>query len=260
MSKRMQSKIPLLLWVIILAAWTAHVPCLAETPGEDGSNKELTAKLHEFRSMCENSRFIEALQKGCAAANNENIFSNDNYGAQESLLFEVAVFHLEYTDRINNSAQARRCAEKAAVLWKRYIDWFSRLSEKKRSSMHGSHIRINMAVAHLGNALIRQGDLFQLFDRYANIAADSLQYFGTDAMAVWKDGLYGCPDGNAAKAHTAASRRNSIENGCAEHWHGYAAILRDWLQVAPLQKSAKTAYLREIEQIEREIERLGGES
>ncbi len=202
---------------------------------------------------------LNALQKGYDAVHNENIFANANYGAQESLIFEVAIFHLEYIDKIRNADQARRCAEKAAALWNKYINWFSQLSEEQRSSMHGSHIRIYMAVVHLGNSLLRQGDLSQLFDCYANMAADNLHYFGTTAMSVWKKGLYGCPDGNLSRPHTETNRRNSIKHGCDEHWNNYAATLGDWLLIAPLQNSAKIAYGREIEQIAREIKNLGGE-
>ncbi len=259
MSTKTHNKMPLLLALMILITWPGSVLCSSSGQSEDISNNALTAKLNEFRSLRENSHFIDALQKGYEAAFNENIFSNANYAAQESLLFEVAIFHLEYIDRINNSKQAKRCAEKAAALWKRYIDWFDKLSSEQRSAMHASHIRIVMAVAHLGNALIRQGELFQLYECYANIAAGDLHYFGPDAMTVWKNGLYGCPDGNVKIAHTVANRRKSIENGCSEHWNTYAASLRDWLHIAPLQLSAKTSYEREIEQIEREIKNLGGE-
>jgi len=260
MSARIQKKIPFLLLALLAISLTGSVPCFSSSQSEDFPDKELTAKLNEFRSLRENSHFIDALQLGYDAANNESIFSNSNYAAQESLIFEVAVFHLEYIDKIRNSDQARRCADKAFTLWKRYIDWFDKLSDEQRSTMHGSHIRIVPAVVHLGNSLIRKSDLFQLYDCYANIAAGNLHYFGTDAMTVWKDGLYGCPDGNVAKPHTAASRKNSIENGCDEHWNNYAATLKDWIGIAPLRNSTKIKYLREIEQIEREIKNLGGES
>lgn len=259
MSTRLQKKMPFLLFAMILIALTGSILCFSSPQNEDDSNNELITKLNEFRSLRENSHFIDALQKGYDAAFNENLFRNSNFSAQESLLFEVAVFHLEYIDKISNSDQARRCAEKSVALWKIYIDWFSQLSDEQRSTMHVSHIRINRAISHLGNSLIRTGDLSKLFDCYANIAANNLDYFGTDAMSVWKDGLYGCQDGNVNKIHTAVSRKNSIENRCAEHWKNYALTLRDWVIIAPLQNSAKAAYLREIEQIEREIENSGGE-
>jgi hypothetical protein len=259
MSTRMHNEMPFLPLVIILITLTGSMLCFSSPQNENDSNKELIAKLNEFRLLRENSHFIDALQKGYDAANNVNIFNNSNYSEQESLIFEVAVFHLEYIDRISNSDQAKHCAEKAVALWKRYIDWFDKLSGEQRSNMHGSHIRISMAIAHLGNSLIRKGDLFQLFDCYANIAAKNLNYFGTDAMSVWKDGLYGCPDGNLTKPHTAANRRNSIENGCEEHWNNYASTLKEWVNIAPLQNSAKIVYSREIEQVEREIKNSGGE-
>lgn len=259
MSTRTHKKTPFLLLLVILITWTGSILCFDSPQNEDNSNNELTVKLNKFRSLREDSHFIDALQKGYEAAFNENLFRNSNFSAQESLLFEVAVFHLEYIDKISNSDQARRCAEKSAALWKIYIDRFSQLSEEQRSTMHVSHIRINRAVSHLGNSLIRTGDLTKLFDCYENIAANNLNYFGTNAMSVWKNGLYGCQDGNVNKIHTAASRKNSIENRCTEHWKNYASTLKDWVLIAQLQNSAKAAYLREIEQIESEIGNSGGE-
>jgi hypothetical protein len=229
-----------------------------QLPEAEKSNKELIAKLNEFRRLRDNGRFIPALQAGYEAASNEDLFCNADFPKQESLLFEVATAQLEYVDKILNSVQARQCSGKAAFLWKKYVDWHHRLTGEQRSSLHVSHVRINVAVAFLGNSLIRKGEIFELFDEYAGIAALNLSYFGTDAMSVWKKGLYGCPDGNVRKPHTAANRKSSIENGCDGQWNNYASVLKDWVRVAPLQNSTKSVYEREIGQIEREILNCGG--
>jgi hypothetical protein len=245
--------------VMALLAWTGGMLFSTPPSSEETSKTDLLAMLAGFRSLCDHDQLIQGLHVGYDAAQNENLFNNSLFKGQESLLFEVAVAHLEYIDKIKNPAQAKQCASKSAILWKKYIEWYHALGPEQLLTLLSGHNRINKAVAHLGNALIRKGDIDSLFDEYSNIAALDILYFGTDAILIWKNGLYGCPDGNVNKQHTSITRRESISNGCEEQWNSYALTLKDWVDVAPLQLSAKNSYLREIEQIEEEIKKNRGE-
>lgn len=242
--------------IIVFLPWTGGILYPAPPTSDMPSETDLIAQLSGFRSLRDRDQFIQALQVGYEAVHDESLFNNSLYQAQESLLFEAAVAHLEYIDKILNPDQGKQCAVKSATLWKKYIEWYNQLSAEARSTLPSKHNRINKAVAHFGNALIRTGDIYDLFDEYSNIATLDILYFGTNAILVWKNGLYGCPDGDVHKQHSTITRRDSIKNGCGDYWSNYASNLKDWVDVAPLKLSAKKSYLREIDQIEREISQI----
>jgi hypothetical protein len=164
-------KFPILILAILLLVWPGGALFSTPQGSEDTSKTDLLARLADFRSLCDNGQFIQALKVGYDAVHEESLFKNSLYFAQESLLFEAAVAHLDYTDKIVNPTQAKQCAAKSAALWKKYIEWYHQLSAEQRSNLPDSHVRIKMAVAHLGNALIRKGDIYSLFDEYSSIAA-----------------------------------------------------------------------------------------
>lgn len=259
LSVAITATVTVIIWLIIgtLFLGATSIRFADEHSNASNSNVLLIDTLAKFRDLRDAGSLLLALKYGSEALKNDTLFENNNYSKQESLFWEVSDAYMEYIDKIDNRIQSKECAGKAAQNWKLYIEWYSSIAEGQLEKLKPSHARIKMAVAHYGNSLIRKGDLDALYSEYFNIASNKIEHFGVDAIAIWKNGLYGCPDGNVKKQHTAKTRRESIQGGCCEQWGNYAQVLSEWIDVERLQAASIAIFKREIQQIQKEIEQLG---
>ncbi len=64
MSVKIHNKMPLMLALIFLITWPGSILCFSSGQSEYVPDKELTAKLNEFRFLRENDHFIERPAEG----------------------------------------------------------------------------------------------------------------------------------------------------------------------------------------------------
>src|SRR5208337_4885146 len=111
--------------------------------------------------------------------------------------------------------------------WDDYIKWFDRLSDAQKAKLPADRVRINVATRYLGNAIILMEEQQVLFDEYKNISR--VEYLGTDAIELWKNTLYQCPDWRPVADRTSRARRAKIcTEDCTGEWLAYAGTLSEW--------------------------------
>ena len=233
--------------VLYLSAITVVIlPIIA---GPVQTQDQLLRILTQARSLVEQGRTADALKILNEASAAVVALETENLILKEEFLWETAMSNLDFSNQLTVQGQYIEYARMACECWKRYINWYSSLPSEQKARL-GQRIRINMATAFLGNSIIRMGEPRRLFEEYAEISEP--EFFGPDALALWKSWLYACPDmvpvPSAART-TELRRRKICDSECTEYWVIYADTLALWAQKANLSQLVRERKLREAEQI-----------
>jgi hypothetical protein len=174
-----------------------------------------------------------------------------NLALKEDILWQTAEAHSDFSTVLTNAEQYKHYAGLARGQWKDYIDWFDGLSDGERAKLPAGHVRINAATRHWGNATIRMDEHWLLFDDYNGISR--IEDLGTEAIELWKNTLYECPEWHPVPDRTPSVRREKIcSKDCKDQWLAYADTIKMWADKANLRKPAQAVYMREAAQINEE--------
>lgn len=210
--------------------------------------QSISETLVQVRQLIAEGKLTEALDRLERALIDGTVLERENLVLQEEFQWQAAMAPLDFAQQLTYQDQFRAYAKRSVERWERYIDWYHQLTPDEREQLASGHNRINMATAHLGNAMVRMGQPSLFFDRYANIP--DILYLGPDAIALWKQWLYACPEWVPAPERTAALRRRKIcTEECKEPWLIYAETLEEWAMSFPLRESVRARSLREASQI-----------
>src|ERR1019366_7556701 len=109
--------------------------------------------------------------------------------------------------------------------------------------------RTQAVTAFLGNADLRMEDPRKLFEDYSNVP--DVTFLGTDAIELWKNTLYTCPNWQPVSPDERGDlrRRKICSDSCTEDWRVYASTLDEWAKSFYLRSTVKESKLREATQI-----------
>lgn len=210
--------------------------------------QSISETLLQVRQLIAEGKLTEALDRLERALIDGTVLERENLVLQEEFQWQAAMAPLDFAQQLTFQDQFRAYAQRSMEGWERYINWYHQLTPDERDQLGSGHNRINMATAHLGNATVRMGQPSLFFDRYANIP--DILYLGPDAIALWKQWLYACPEWIPATERSAALRRRKIcTEECMEPWLIYAETLKEWAMSFPLRESVRARSLREASQI-----------
>lgn len=210
------------------------------------SAKSIADTLVQAREKIEEGQPTEGLallDQALAAATG---IEGQNLSLRERLLFEAASANLEFAGALKNREQYRVYAGKARRQFLDYTKWFAGLSSADKKLVAN---RTQTVTAFLGNADLRMEDQRKLFEDYSNIP--DVTFLGTDAIELWKNTLYTCPDWQPVSPDERGDlrRRKICSDSCTEDWRVYASTLEDWAKSFPLRTTVKESKLREAGQI-----------
>jgi hypothetical protein len=217
---------------------------------------DLSTILNRTRQLISEGKITEALELLQEVGKRIDIMETENLKMQEEFLWERAMHHLDFSNKLTNRDQYIAYATLAHEYWRDYINWYERLFPENRAKLPKSNIRIKMATAHLGNCIIRMGEPRRLFQEYSEIS--NVDYLGVDAIDLWKSWLYACPDMRPVQSseRTIELRRKKIcDESCKEDWISYADIVDQWAKVENLNANARLQRLREVNQIKETAKR-----
>jgi hypothetical protein len=225
---------------------TSNVPSL--TPNQKSQLDILIDNLKQAQELIKAGKIPDALTLLDETKDDALKAKTDNLALEEDILWQTAMAYLDFSTVLTNAEQYKHYARLARDQWKEYINWFDQLSDEDRAKLPNGHVRINAATRHLGNAIIRMEDRGQLLDDYNNISR--VEDLGTEAIELWKNTLYECPDWRPVADRTPGIRREKICSAdCKDEWLTYADTLTEWADKANLRKAAQAFYIREANQI-----------
>lgn len=211
---------------------------------------QLSKTLSKIRTELKNGNITNALDLFDEVSENQELLKKEEIKIQEVFLWERAMTNLDFANKLKNTTQYVSYAEKAYEYWNNYISWFNDLTTEQRSTIPKENQRIKMAVAHMGNSIIRMHKPEILFEEYVKVPDPT--YFGTNAFDLWKSWLYALP---IYKPISSAERTTTLRNrlicneNCKDKWRDYADMLQEWAEKERLTTTAKRSYLREATQI-----------
>lgn len=171
---------------------------------------------------------------------------------QEVLKWDIAQLHLERSNEMEDEKQILHFADAAVQKWKDYIEWYGNLSDGQRQAIKGtSSYRIQAAVRHLGNAVVRRGNrgghsIRDLFEKFLDI---SPLYFSTESVNLWRYWLFRCPTWQETPIIPYKDLRKRLcgeQDHCREEWESYRDFLEEWKQTPGLPTPLKKKIQREI--------------
>lgn len=211
---------------------------------------QLSKTLSKIRNELKNGNITNALDLFDEASENPELLKEEEIKIQEVFLWDRAMTHLDFSNKLTNTKQYIIYAEKAYEYWRTYILWYNALSPVQRETFPRENQRIKMAVAFMGNSIIRMSKPEILFDEFVKVPDPT--FFGTNAFDLWKSWLYALPN---YRPITSAERTTSLRNklicdeNSREKWRDYADMLQEWTEVERLTTTARKSYLRESAQI-----------
>jgi len=228
----------------------------SQTLNQQSRIQSLVDSLNRAQELIKTGKVPDALALLDETREKALVVETENLTLKEEVLWQTATANLDFSQLLTNPEQFKRYASDARDRWLDYINWFDGLSDKDRAKLPPSHIRINMATRFLGNASVRMGDRRRLLDDYKNIPR--VEYLGLEAIELWKDTLYQCPDWLPVTDRTARLRREKVcAEDCQAEWVAYAATLSEWATKYKLRKAARDSYFLEAKQIQEAAERCG---
>jgi hypothetical protein len=171
---------------------------------------------------------------------------------QEALKWDIAQLYLERSNEMEDEEQILHFADAAAQRWKDYIQWYGNLSDGQRQTIKGtSSYRIQAAVRHLGNAVVRRGNrgehsIRELFEAFLDI---SPLYFSTESVNLWRYWLFRCPAWQETPIIPYKDLRKRLcseQDNCREEWESYRDFLEEWKKTPGLPTPLKKKIAREI--------------
>ena len=226
---------------------TSDVP--SATPNQTSQLQELVRNLNHAQELIRAGKLPDALTLLDETQRAASGIVIENLALQEEVLWETATTHLDFAQDLTNPEQRKRYASIARERWDDYIKWFDRLSDAQRAKLPADSVRINVATRYLGNAIILMEEQQVLFDEYKNIPR--VEYLGTDAIELWKNTLYQCPDWRPVADRTSRARRAKIcSDDCTGEWLAYAGTLSEWAGKYRLRTFVQASYVREANQIQ----------
>lgn len=206
------------------------------------------------KAVQENNRsaalqFLEQADRQPDAVAQLNIFQ------QETLKWDLAQLYLERGNEMEDEEQILHFADAAVQKWRDYIQWYDNLSDDQRQTLKGtSSYRIQAAVRHLGNAVVRRGNrggrnIRELFERFLEI---SPLYFSTESVNLWRYWLFRCPTWQETPIIPYKDLRKRLcgeQDICREEWESYRDFLEEWKQTPGLPTPLKKKIQREIQNL-----------
>ncbi len=171
---------------------------------------------------------------------------------QEVLKWDIAQLYLERGNEMEDEEQILHFADAAVQKWKDYIQWYGNLSDDQRQTIKGtSSYRIQAAVRHIGNAVVRRGNrgghsIRDLFEKFLDI---SPLYFSTESVNLWRYWLFRCPTWQETPIIPYKDLRQRLcgeQDNCREEWESYRDFLEEWKQTPGLPIPLKKKIEREI--------------
>ena len=212
------------------------------------NGQSVSETLNEVRQLISGGNLTEALDRLERVQRDATALERENLDLQEEFLWQAAIVPLDFAQQLTNQGQYHVYARRSMEGWKEYVRWYDQLTPGQRGQLGFGRDRINKATAHLGNAIVRMEQPLLLFDEYADIPG--ILYLGPDAIALWKNWLYACPDWVPPGERSASVRRRIICTAeCGEQWSIYASTLAEWAREYRLRALVRERYLRETEQI-----------
>lgn len=248
----------ILLLALTMRGQAQSVPSSVPESPDEQSTQSLLSSLAKAQHLISVGRIPDALEVLKNLATAASALQRDNLRLKEEVLWQSAMAHLDFAQQLINQDQRNHYAARARDHWLQYIQWFDTLSDGEKANLPSGNMRINQAVRFLGNSLVVMRDQRRLLHEYMNIPRP--QYLGVDAIELWKDILYSCPDWSESRPRTASLRRAKIcSQECKEDWIAYGAALKDWAKEYNLRNVARERYLREAEQIQQESARCSSQ-
>jgi hypothetical protein len=233
--------------VLLAGALIYTLPSGAAKAQEDCSERKVIALLGEIRALIASGRSTDALDKIDYGVDIVGACRKKKLELSEEYYWEAGIQNLEFADRLTNQKAYRDQARKARTKWNDYISWYAELAPEDRGLLSSGHSRIQKATALLGAALLRMEEPRDLLEDYEQIADPS--FLGVDAITIWKEWLYRCPDWRSTARTTAIRRQKICNSECRSDWEAYADALAEWAANANLTQAAKARALRQTEQI-----------
>ena len=144
--------------------------------------------------------------------------------------------------------------------WTHYVNWYSNLTKDQRDKIIDtpSH-RIQKAVRHLGNAIVRRGNkrehsIRELFEIYLDIQPE---YFSSSSVNLWRYWLFRCPSWQENPNISYTTLHDSLCKGqdvCREEWESFRDFLEEWQRVPGLTIGRKRGIAREIQKLNSALE------
>jgi hypothetical protein len=208
----------------------------------------LTELLVEAQRHLQAGRIPEAIELLEQAKQATSHMEQEQLYLQEEFYWQRATAALDYAQRLTNEDQIRAMGSRARDLWQEYIAWYGGLTPGQHEDLPPNHDRIQKATRFLGNAGWRMRDLSQVLTDYET--TQDVLYLGIDAITLWKNTVYRCPDWAPEGARTASLRRQKVcTDSCTDRWVAYAESLDEWARTFGMRQAARNRYLREASQV-----------
>jgi hypothetical protein len=222
----------------------------APSPASDQKSQQQTLvdSLKQAQEFIKAGKIPDALTLLDETKDTALSIETENLALKEDILWQTAMAHLDFSAVLTNAAQYKHYAALAREQWIEYINWFDDLSDADRAKLPANHVRINAATRHWGNAIIRMEERRRVFEDYSNISR--VEDLGTEAIELWKNTLYECPDWRPVADRTPRIRQERIcTKDCKDEWLAYADTLTEWADKVNLRQRVQAKYIREANQI-----------
>jgi hypothetical protein len=240
----------LALGVALLIVFEATIGS-AQTTGPGNRDTVLKLIRQADKAVQENNRtaalqFLEQADRQTDAVAQLSIIQ------QEALKWNIAQLNLERGNEMEDEEQILHFADAAVQKWMNYIQWYGNLSDGQRQAIKGtSSYRIQAAVRHLGNAVVRRGNrgehsIRELFEKFLDI---SPLYFSTESVNLWRYWLFRCPTWQETPIIPYKDLRKRLcgeQDNCREEWESYRDFLEEWEKTPGLPNPLKKKIQREI--------------
>jgi hypothetical protein len=236
--------------VLLAAALIYTFSSVAVKAQEDCSERKVIALLGEIRTLIASGRSTDALDKIDDGVDIVAACRKKKLELSEEYYWEAGIQNLEFADRLTNQKAYRDQARKARTKWKDYLLWYAELTPEDRGLLSSGHRRVQKVTALLGASLLRMEEPRSLLEDYEQIADSS--FLGVDAIVIWREWLYRCPDWRPTAKTTAVRRQKICNSECRSDWEVYADTLAEWAETANLKQSARTRVLKETEDIRKD--------
>jgi hypothetical protein len=223
----------------------------AQTADPGGRETVLRLIRQAGKAVQENNRSA-ALQLLEQAGRQTSAVAQLSIFLQEALKWDIAQLYLERSNEMEDEEQILHFADAAVQKWKDYIQWYGDLSDEQRRTIKGtSSYRIQAAVRHLGNAVVRRGNrgehsIRELFEKFLDV---SPLYFSTESVSLWRYWLFRCPTWQETPIIPYKDLRKRLcgeQDHCREEWESYRDFLEEWKKTPGLPTPLKKRIEREI--------------